>query len=126
MDLSKIKPADTVAIELRNPENDEPIGVTVHLRHKTSREVQSVVNAFQRRAAQQRTRAISPEVMQEFVTDQIVAAVASWEWRGEAHWNGEKPALTEGKLREVLGMEWIRDQLSAGFVDESAFFRRDQ
>jgi hypothetical protein len=126
MDLSKIKPADTVAVELRNPETDEPIGVVVQMRHKTSREVQAVVNAFQRRVAQQRTRTVPPEVMQQFVTDQIVAAVASWEWKGDAQWNGEKPACTEAKVREVLDLEWIRDQLSAGFVDESAFFRRNR
>jgi hypothetical protein len=29
-------------------------------------------------------------------------------------------------IREVLAVEWIRDQAAAGFVDEASFFRRDQ
>lgn len=123
MDLFSIKPVDTVRVDIRHPATDEPTGLVVYLRHRTSREVQAVTNAFQREVAKLRTRQAPPEMLQRFVTDQIVAAVASWEWTGAANLNGDRPALTEAKLREVLSIDWIREQLAAGFTDESQFFR---
>ena len=126
MDLSQINPVDAVRVEIRHPATDEPIGLALHLRHRTSAPVQAVNTAFQREVAKLRLRQAPPEMLQRFVTDQIVAAVARWEWTGDANLRGEKPELTEGKLREVLAVDWIRDQAAAGFVDEASFFRRDQ
>ena len=126
MDLSKIKPLDTIAVDLRDPESGELIGVTVNMRHKSSPQVQAVYNAFQRRIMQQRARA-TPEDLVKIAKDQIVAAVASWEWKGDANWNGVKPtAFSEPIMREMLELDWAFGQLSTALADEAAFFRRDQ
>ncbi len=123
MDLLSIKPVDTVRVDIRHPATDEPIGLAVHMRHRTSPQVQAVTTAFQREVAKLRTRQPPPEMVQRYITDQIVAAVAKFEWYGDANLDGERPEATEASIRKLLTVEVIRDQLAAGFTDESQFFR---
>jgi hypothetical protein len=138
MDLTLFQPADTVAVEILYPKTRKKTGLTVYMRHRTSKEVAAVQASFSREIAKLRGKDQPADMFDRFVDRQIIAAAASWAW-GEADegcppcvWpfpedgSPQHPELTAERVRKLLRVPMIREQLAAGFSDEDSFFRGDQ
>lgn len=121
MDISGIN-ASTSPVEIRHPGTQELLGLTVHLRPMSDPKVKAVQRRFTNEALRKRNMKITAEQAEASRTDVLVSAVDSWEWAGDASFNGEQPECTAENIRKLLKVDWLRDQLDEALGDEAAFF----
>lgn len=117
MDLSAIKPAP-IEVPILNPGNAQPTGLVLKCisPHDASA-------APARRALIDRSQRKGGATESDSL-DFLCALVMSWEWTGDATWNGEKPTCTPANVRKVLAEPWVRVQLDEALGDTAAFFRQ--
>lgn len=122
MDLSTLAPS-TVALDIRNPGTGKPTGIVLHLVSPESDPVKKIKRAHANKLINRRNRKLTADDFEENQIDIIAAAVASWEWKGDAAWTGgKKPDFTPDNVRSVVSTPWIRSQVEEALNDESAFF----
>ncbi|MFC4729089.1 hypothetical protein [Coralloluteibacterium thermophilus] len=109
-------------IQIKHPATGAPLGLALTIRPDSHPEVKKARRAI----FNERLKADAPasaEQLEEGQTSVMVAAVAAWEWSGDATYRGKKPRLDESTLREVLStLPWVRDQLATELGNDAAFF----
>lgn len=122
MDLSTLAPS-TVPLEIRNPATGKPTGLVLNLLSADSDPVKKVKRQLLNKALARRNRKANADEIEESNLDLLVAAVESWEWKGDAAWKGgKKPDFKADVVREVVATPWIRSQIEEAKEDETAFF----
>lgn len=122
MDLTQIA-AQTTDVEIKHPATFEPIGLLVKLRPMSSPEVRAVQRRITNENLRSRQAKLTAEKLDASRNQLLEAAVADWKWSGTANLNGETPKCTVDAVRELLKIDWIRDQLDTALGDESLFFQ---
>lgn len=121
-DLNSIQPKNR-QYEIVNPATEEPIGLIFTLRPPSCPEVKRFEKNWTDQQLRKRGQKLSADGIENRNIGRVVASVEGWEWRGDANWQGSKPEFTQEKLREVLKVDWIFNQLNEEVANEQAFFR---
>lgn len=122
MDLSTLAPS-TVPLEIRNPATGKPTGLVLNLLSADSEPVKKVKRQLLNKALARRNRKATADEVEESNLDLLVAAIESWEWKGDTTWKGgKKPEFKPDAVREVVSTSWIRSQIEEAKEDETAFF----
>ena len=63
---------------------------------------------------------LSPEQIDELVTDQLASCIAAW----SLEYNGEKPVYSKATAVEILSeVRWIREQVAEAINDRASFLQ---
>lgn len=113
MDLSKL-----ANYELLYPLDivwqDKPTGLKMMIRSSSSEAVKQVTREHSRKNVVriQKGKTLAADRIEENAVERAAACIASWEWTGDATYNGEKPALSMKVATEMLSKwDWIYDQV---------------
>jgi hypothetical protein len=124
MDIASLY-SDTTTIEIKDPTNSKPIGITVEVRSPESDEVKAVQRAWQDKVLKSKGKDITAEDADNQAVETLIAVVASWEWDDKLKWNGKKPDNSDAFKREVLSSKegsFILRQIDAAHGEEARFF----
>jgi len=121
MDLASIKP-NTVDVDIIHPGDGEPTGLVITIRSTDDEAVKRVQRKHINQRLKNRDKKPSIERLEEENVALVCAAVAGWRWGGASEWGGEKPDFTPDNVAEVLGIEWIRKQVTEALNEEADFF----
>ncbi|MBN9345616.1 MAG: hypothetical protein J0I48_05335 [Devosia sp.] len=121
MDLSDIAPT-SMKVAIRHPGTGKETGLIIDVQSLESPVVQKVRREQRDAVLRTRNRKMTAEEIDEQITDQIVAAIAGWQWNGDASWGGKKLDLTPENVRIVVAAPWVRKQVEEAVADEAGFF----
>lgn len=130
MDLMNIGTTkETTDIVLYNPVNSEILTnedgseMTITVHGPYSKKYKAISHAQQNRRLQKAQRTggklnLTAEEIEASAMDLLVKCVDKW----NITINGEKPEVTEAKVREVFEtLPWVKEQVDAGMGDAQAF-----
>lgn len=110
-------------IDILHPKTGAQIGLRITLRPDSHPKVREA----SRRAMNDRIAGrgkITAEKLEANRLDLIGSAVESWQWIGDATFEGEKPEATPDNVRKVLKkLPWLRDQIDKELGETEEFFR---
>lgn len=122
-DISDIQPAESRPVQIRHPANDEPVGLTIHMRPSSHPEVEKVRRRNLNQRLSSRNNKITAEQIEANNKDLIVAAATDWEWTGDLTLDGEQPEYSDDALRRLMKKaQFVRDQLQSEMDDEASFY----
>lgn len=124
MDLTEILPSERV-VEILHPGTEEPIGVRVTLMSITDERLKKLKRKFQdeRLRLEARGKNFKSDELEENRDELAFKAMTSWDWYGDATFNGKKPEFNQANVLAVLQkLVWFRDQIEAEIGDEKSFF----
>lgn len=121
MDLATIKPT-TSKVEILHPGSSDPTGLVIEVTSQQSPAVKKVLRRQTDKLLKRRGRKTTAEQIEEDHIERLAASVVSWEWKGEAAFNGKKLDCTPENVAAVLGVSWIKEQVAEAVADEAEFF----
>lgn len=122
MDFATIKASGRV-IDVRHPGNGEQTGLKITLLPPHDPAVEAASRKVINRRINSRRKRHNIEVYEGDTLEILIAAVADWEWGGEATFRGARPECTPENVREVLTeVKWLRKVLQDEMDNESDFF----
>lgn len=93
---------------------DKPTGLKMQIRSMSSDAVKAVSRKHSRNnvVKVQKGKLLDGEQLEDATVEKAAACIASWEWTGDAHYGGEKPALSMAVAMDMLKKwDWIYDQV---------------
>lgn len=113
-------------LELRNPRNDEPLGIKFQIRSASSEAAKEILRRHSDKNIERRMKGklIKGETLERQELEKAASYIASWDW-GDNKYAGEVPELSMKKAIDILSKEsWIYQQVVEAANDIENFSRR--
>lgn len=124
MDIAKLY-SPTTTLEIVNPSNNQPIGITINLHSPDSDEMKAVQREWQDKALKAKGAGFSAKDIDKQAVKTLVTAISSWSWADGLEWEGDTPENDESFMEKVLSSEagsFIARQIDKALGDEARFF----
>ena len=125
MDINTLVPTERL-IEIKHPVTEKNLGIRVSVISLNDEKMKLIRRKFinKRLELEKRGKSFKADDIESNELDLLIACIVSWDWYGEATFNGSKPEFNEINVRNVLTtFSWFKDQISEAVGDEKAFFQ---
>lgn len=125
-DILDFIPKDTTKVKLNHPVTGETLicddgtEMFIEVYGSDSKRYRKIQADIARDRNNKRNQKLTPEQIDELVTDQLASCIAAW----NIEYGGEKPLYSKDKAIEVLTeVRWIREQVAEGINDRAGFLQ---
>jgi hypothetical protein len=126
MDISAIKPASELLIDIVHPATEKPLGIKVSASSLDDEKMKKIRRRIQDDAINLQKKGKVFDAAQIDANRNLVcfSAMNSWVWEGDTTFHGEKPAFNQQTVYSVFNeLPWFRDQIEEKVGDTKAFFQ---
>lgn len=125
-DILNFIPKDTTKVKITNPVTgeiltcDDDTEMFIEVYGSDSKRYRKIQADIARDRNNKRNQKLSPEQIDELVTDQLASCIAAW----NIEYDSEKPLYSKDKAIEVLTeVRWIREQVAEAINDRASFLQ---
>ena len=125
-DILNFIPKDTTKVKITNPVTgevlvcDDGTEMFIEVYGADSKRYRKIQADISRERSNKRNQKLSPEQIDELVTDQLASCVASW----NIEYDGDKPVYSKDMAIEIFTeVRWIREQVAEGINDRAGFLQ---
>ena len=125
-DILNFIPKDTTKVKITHPVTGEQLicddgtEMFIEVYGSDSKRYRKIQADIARDRNNKRNQKLSPEQIDELVTDQLASCIAAW----NIEYDGEKPLYSKDKAIEVLTeVRWIREQVAEAINDRASFLQ---
>ena len=112
----------TRTIDIKHPGTKEPIGLRVELVSQENPVYKAARRVILNERMKMEPDAVTPEFLENQTVSLLASAFKSWEWLGDACFNGEKLECTPANIKKLLGVGWIKNQIDLELGKVADFF----
>ena len=126
MDISSVKPAPEMIIDIVHPATDEPLGIKVSVCSLDDDKLKNVKRKIQDNALllQRKGKNLKSDEIEANKNLICFTAMSGWSWEADATFHGEKPAFTKANVDRVFEeLPWFRDQIEEKIGETKSFFQ---
>ena len=125
-DILDFIPKDTTKVKLVHPVTGEVLScddgteMFIEVYGSDSKKYRKIQADIARDRSGKKNQKLSPEQIDELVTDQLASCIAAW----NLEYNGEKPVYSKSTAVEILSeVRWIREQVAEAINDRASFLQ---
>ncbi len=123
-DIAELAPTERT-IQICNPENGEPLGISVTLVGPSDPRLEKLNRSIldSRLSLEKKGKTFKAEEVYANRDRILFTAMTGWEWSGDVTFEGEKPELNLRNVTAIFKkLPWFRTQIDEAFSEQEAFF----